>query len=204
MRKLRITTVIELVLLICVIAFIGFMLGIHFESRDNLNKDKEILVGELIGDFDTVRYLMQHWTQQIDESNGLKVYVEDYNMILREVEELKGTLEISDRILHGDGYSIPFHRLNNSIEVSFMIIEGLEMKDDRISNDFFDDNVINKSEANYINELASDIEMMTVSLRGTINTDNNMVDFTYYEQSIEAFISKYQIGEELYDFVITN
>ncbi len=204
MKKAKNTRYIVLILITGLVVFIGFRLGIYYESKVNLNKDKELIVRELIGDFYTVSFLMQHWTEQLDESNESMIYIDDYNRILREVEELKGTLELSDMILYSDGYSIPFHQLSDSIEISFSIFEGVELNGDKISNDFFDDNVINESESMYIKELSSDIEMIVISLKGTLNSNDDKVDFTIFHQTLEIFTDKYQIGEELYDLVVDN
>lgn len=204
MKKVKITSLIVLILTICLVVFIGFKLGIYYESVGNLNKDKELVVRELIGDFDTVSFLMRHWSEQLDESNESMIYIDDYNRITREVEELKGTLELSDMILYSSGYNIPLKQLSDSIEISFSIFEGIEVKSDKISNDFFDDNVINDSESMYIKELSSDIEMIVISLKGTLNSNDDKVDFTIFQQTLELFTDKYQIGEELYDLVVDN
>ncbi len=191
--------------IICIgIAFIGFKIGISYESKHNLNQDTETIIKEIHGNFESVDYLLQRWTKSIDESNDTVNNEVAYNQLIIEVGELKSTLSLSDKILLNDGYSVPFHTLNNSIEIAFSVIEGVELNEITISNNFFDDKSINESEAKYINTLYQDVGKMVTTLRNSYDQDNDTIDLETFKDSVDLFISKYAIGDELLDLIVDN
>jgi hypothetical protein len=184
---------LAITLAVCIL--IGFQIGSSNSRKSEEKSEEEIMMGNIYKELYDVNHLLSYFKENTDSFT-----YEEYSKLMKEANDLIVTLDIAAELLYSKN-EVPFHLLSDSLDISILMFEGLNYKNRFISNDFFDDGIINEDEQRYIMELSEDIKTIVD------NYDNNKehdYDSSAFEDAFKPFIAKYTIGDELLDLKVNN
>lgn len=203
-KQKKIKQIWILIILVICVSFLSYKIGRNSESNDNYYNDEETLMTTIYGDYSYVSFMLEHSNDWKDEKDSIMKYNGSYVQFLKVAEKLKATLDLGDRIMYNRGKSMHLHNLADSIDVSLSVIEGLEYKDRKISNNFFDDGELNESEINYIEDISKDYNTIYDNLTILKDGKKEQISLDEFIVLIEPFINKYNISDSLYELKVDN
>lgn len=184
-----------LAIMVVVCIFIGIQIGRSNTEKEGIKYEEEIMMRNIGKELNDVT----DYLSSINSNLDVFTYKE-YVRLLNEVNDLSVTLDVASDVLYSKN-DVAFHLFGNSLDVTMYLFEGVELRDEVISNDFFADNMINEDEQRYITELSKDIKAVQDNYEN--NKDNNF-DANAFEEAFKPFVDKYTIGDELQNLKVDN
>jgi hypothetical protein len=183
---------LAITLAVCILCIlIGFQIG----SINSGKSEEEIMMRNIDKELNDVNSFLSYLKENTDSFT-----YKEYSKLMKEANELIVTLDIASDILYSKN-EVPFHLLGDSLDISIDMFEGVNYKNRAISNDFFDDGIINEDEQRYIMELSEDIKTIVDNYE---NNKEHDYDTSAFEDAFKPFTGKYTIGDELLDLKVNN
>ena len=192
------------VLFVIVISFFSFKIGRSFEEKEKFSIREEILIKKIYKDISELTYLLEHSYRWSELKDNITRNNDSYVQILIALEKLKATLRLGDEMFYYNGENLSLNTLADAMDRSFFVISGLTSSGERISNNFFEDGVINESEKMYLEQLSESYSDIHQNMHTSIEEENEMISIFEFDDLIQPFINKYNTPDAISEFKIEN